>query len=173
MWALTPETRRATVRRNSNADQIKIVIDVTISYARFASDPRKCLKTSRYDACSMGGRERPEYLRQGAVSCWGAGSPAKSEGIVMVAMPFSYADREQRDAGFTDVRGSKSLTTRIHTAAPSGYCSANRSSFASRSTVVPDRFHAPSVSNRKSPILRPHGAMTRPIARKSVRSACS
>src|SRR5262245_36587935 len=37
------------------------------------------------------------------------------------------------------------------TAAPSGYCSASRSSLANESTVVPVRFHAPSVSKRKSP----------------------
>ena len=52
-----------------------------------------------------------------------------------------------------------------YTPAPSGYSSASFSSRASVSTVVPLRFQAPSVSNRKSPILRPHGAMTRPIAR--------
>ena len=44
---------------------------------------------------------------------------------------------------------------------------------ASESTVVPARFQAPSVSNRKSPMRRPHGAMTRPMALKSPRSACS
>ena len=60
-----------------------------------------------------------------------------------------------------------------YTAVPSGYCSANRSSLASESTVVPARFQAPSVSNRRSPMRRPHGAMTRPMALKSVRSACS
>src|SRR5262249_18774430 len=59
------------------------------------------------------------------------------------------------------------------TAAPSGYCNASFSSLVNDSTVVPPRFHAPSVSKRKSPIRRPHGAMTRPIARKSPRSACS
>ena len=52
-----------------------------------------------------------------------------------------------------------------YTPAPSGYSSANLSSLASVSTVVPLRFQAPSVSNRRSPIRRPHGAMTRPIAR--------
>ena len=56
---------------------------------------------------------------------------------------------------------------------PLGILSASRSSFASESTVVPLRFQAPSVSNRRSPMRRPHGAMTRPMARKSARSACS
>ncbi len=37
----------------------------------------------------------------------------------------------------------------------------------------PECFHRPSVSNRASPSLRPQGAMTRPMARKSPRSACS
>ncbi len=60
-----------------------------------------------------------------------------------------------------------------HIAAPSGYCSASRSSLASDSTVVPLRFHCPSVSKRRSPMRRPQGEMTRPIARKSPRSACS
>ena len=55
---------------------------------------------------------------------------------------------------------------------PSGYCSASRSSFASPSTVVPCRFHAPSVSKRSEPMRRPHGEMTRPMARQSARSAC-
>ena len=62
--------------------------------------------------------------------------------------------------------------TSVHTDAPSGYCNASLSSFASASTVVPD-FQAPCVSKRRSPMRRPHGEITRPIARKSVRSACS
>src|SRR5262245_18312359 len=60
-----------------------------------------------------------------------------------------------------------------YTAAPSGYWSASFSSLVNESTVVPPRFQAPSVSKRRSPIRRPHGAITRPIARKSARSACS
>ncbi len=76
---------------------------------------------------------------------------------------------ETRAAGDQD----GGLAIHPQTAAPSGYCSARRSSFASESTVVPLRFQAPSVSKRRSPMRRPHGAMTRPMARKSVRSACS
>jgi hypothetical protein len=52
-----------------------------------------------------------------------------------------------------------------YTPAPSGYSNASLSSRASVSTVVPLLFQAPSVSNLKSPIRRPHGAITRPIAR--------
>src|SRR5262245_61735688 len=58
-----------------------------------------------------------------------------------------------------------SYTSDRYTPAPSGYSSASLSSLASVSTVVPLRFQAPSVSNRKSPMRRPQGAMTRPIAR--------
>ena len=123
-------------------------------------------KTPGHSSCSMPGRERPEYLRQGAVSCWGAGSPANTGGIVNNGdAPFFVYTRGL-------VTGAPVRPSR-QTAAPSGYCNANRSSFASESTVVPDRFQAPSVSNRRSPIRRPQGAITRPIARKSVRSACS
>src|SRR5262245_31616190 len=35
-------------------------------------------KGGGYAPCSIGWRRRPEYLRQGAVSCWGAGSLAKT-----------------------------------------------------------------------------------------------
>ena len=34
-------------------------------------------------------------------------------------------------------------------------------------------FQTPSLSNRMLPMRRPHGAITRPMARKSLRSACS
>ena len=62
--------------------------------------------------------------------------------------------------------GGRSFYTRDrYTPAPSGYSNASLSSLANVSTVVPLRFQAPSVSNRKSPMRRPHGAMTRPIAR--------
>ena len=51
---------------------------------------------------------------------------------------------------------------------------AARGAVPSRATsTVVSLLHAPSVSNRRSPMRRPHGAMTRPMARKSVRSACS
>ena len=69
--------------------------------------------------------------------------------------------------------GRNTRPRKNYSAAPSGYWSARRSSFASDSTVVPERFQAPSVSKRRSPIRRPQGAMTRPIARKSLRSTCS
>src|SRR5512139_2445579 len=47
-------------------------------------DRRKIKEIARYIACSIGGCRRPEYLRQGAVSCWGAGSPANQPwGIVL------------------------------------------------------------------------------------------
>ena len=50
-------------------------------------------KTERYTTCSIGRCRRPEYLRQGAVSCWGAGSPAKPLGIARIwRCPFLFLD---------------------------------------------------------------------------------
>jgi len=43
--------------------------------------PAKSGKWGRYTGCSVGWCKRPEYLRQGAVSCWGAGSLANTKGI--------------------------------------------------------------------------------------------
>src|SRR3954466_5774708 len=88
-------------------------------------------------------------LRQGAVNAGGSQVGGLGRGV------FGRPDRNS------------------YTPAPSGYSKASLSSRAKVSAVVPARFQAPSLSNRKSPIRRPHGAITRPIARKSVRSACS
>ena len=57
--------------------KFKTVIDPPKQSADDRPEGGKCLKNVRHTACSIGGCERPEYLRQGAVSCWGAGSPAK------------------------------------------------------------------------------------------------
>ena len=43
--------------------------------------PAKSGKCGRYTGCSVGWCKRPEYLRQGAVRCWGAGSLANTKGI--------------------------------------------------------------------------------------------
>ncbi len=50
----------------------------------------------------------------------------------------------------TRIPNSEFRIPNSQTAAPSGYCSASRNSLASESTVVPVRFHCPSVSNRRS-----------------------
>src|SRR4051812_7564147 len=88
-------------------------------------------------------------LRQGAVNAGGSQVGGLGRGV------FGRPDRNS------------------YTPAPSGYSNASLSSRANVSAVVPARFQAPSLSNRKSPMRRPHGAITRPMARKSVRSACS
>ena len=54
---------------------------------RKREEPENVKKNDGYTACSSGECRRPEYLRQGAVSCWGAGSLA-NQGIVIMAMPF-------------------------------------------------------------------------------------
>jgi hypothetical protein len=69
----------------------KIVIaltDLSGSYHQLAKLLRKSEGTP---LAHPSRRRRPEYLRQGAVSCWGAGSPAKHRGIVITAMPFFIA----------------------------------------------------------------------------------
>src|SRR6476659_10281096 len=81
---------RSGVRRPARRREIKTVIAATKASVARVVEPRKCLKSERYTTCSIGGCERPEYLRQGAVSCWGAGSPAKSGGIVMVTVPLFF-----------------------------------------------------------------------------------
>src|SRR3954462_15997823 len=50
-------------------------------------NPPKCQEKQRYVPCSIGGCRRPVYLRQGAVSCWGAGSFANSPGASSISMP--------------------------------------------------------------------------------------
>ena len=84
-----PDRRQAST--SSNHGKFKTVIGPTKRSADDRPGGGKCLKNVRHTACSIGGCERPEYLRQGAVSCWGAGSPAKTMGIVIMAMPFFSA----------------------------------------------------------------------------------
>jgi hypothetical protein len=161
-WSRESATAAPERSRIRNCDRRHIL--VRGAGARWPRSAENSIKTAgkppgtgRHTTCSMPGCRRPEYLRQGAVSCWGAGSPANTRGIVNKgdAPFFLYRARPWR----------VNPAPATQTAAPSGYCSASRSSFARISTVVPERFHAPSVSNLRSPMRRPHGAMTRPIAR--------
>src|SRR5215210_4972529 len=68
--------------RSLNARQslqgIRSVIGETVLSLHNRRTPFRRNESGRYDACSKGVCARPEYLRQGAVSCWGAGSPRKS-----------------------------------------------------------------------------------------------
>ena len=90
-WRDQPDVPLARRSTSCNHGKFKTVIDPPKQSADDRPGGGKCLKNVRHTACSIGGCERPEYLRQGAVSCWGAGSPAKTMGIVIMAMPFFSA----------------------------------------------------------------------------------
>jgi hypothetical protein len=94
------------------------------------------------------------WFTAGRRKCWG--EPGRLPGRGRLRAPHPVLPS-------TAIRSS--YTRDRYTPAPSGYSSASLSSLASVSTVVPLRFQAPSVSNRRSPMRRPQGAMTRPIAR--------
>ena len=117
-------------------------------------------------------------LRQGAVSAGGSQTGILRTGASAAVLIFfvRWVDSNGGSMGPTLHGSSQAGSFRPggrQTPAPSGYSSASLSSRASVSTVVPARFQAPSVSKRRSPMRRPHGAMTRPIARKSLLSAWS
>jgi hypothetical protein len=107
----------------------------------------------RHARCPMAGPSACG-LRQGAVNAGGSQVGYQDEGAFGRPIRFNHPPLLRSN-----------YIPNSYTPAPSGYSSANLSSLASVSTVVPLRFQAPSVSNRRSPIRRPHGAMTRPIAR--------
>jgi hypothetical protein len=73
-------------QRSRTDDQFRNRLDDSVGSASrdfgillgFASE---CVRSVRYTGCSRGWCRRPEYLRQGAVSCWGAGSLANTKGI--------------------------------------------------------------------------------------------
>jgi len=94
------------------------------------------------------------WFTAGRRKCWGEPGRLPGRGRLRAPHPVYHPPR---------IRSS--YIRERYTPAPSGYSSASLSSLANVSTVVPLRFQAPSVSKRKSPIRRPHGAMTRPMAR--------
>src|SRR5215207_11476846 len=85
-------------RQNHRRDQICNPADSSV----VASSPRakalrqipaKSSKSWRYTGCSIRWCKRPEYLRQGAVSCWGAWSLANTKGIANRDALFSCLNR--------------------------------------------------------------------------------
>ena len=79
--------RLSSARHDQKCNRPTIFVDS--GSAESGPNAIKHKEIERYTTCSIGGCRRPEYLRQGAVSCWGAGSPAKTAGHRQnMAMPF-------------------------------------------------------------------------------------